>query len=219
MKLSMAIALVSLVLMPQAQTGMQSAPDLVVLKFSCGRYEAGGRVIRSVQDPDPPMNEPIRINQSVRNEPQEVVNRRDLQDRRAEMKAAEINAARSGQPQSKFYFYRLEIKNASTKAVKSFAWAYQPAESPDPFDRQFFCVVKAKSNESKAFELFSPLAPSRVVDASKAGDKPEKDAKGRIIINQIEYTDGSVWQRPGWNPKTFSVESMEKVANGKCIGL
>lgn len=219
MKSSLVIALVVLAVMAQAQTGMQGVSDLVVLKFSCGRYEANSRVIRSVQEPDPPMNEPIRINQPVRNEPQEVVNRRDLQERRAEMKAAEINAARSGQPQSRFYFYRLEIKNASTKAVKSFAWAYQPAESPDPSDRQFFCVVKAKPNESKAFELFSPLAPSRVVDASKAGDKPEKDSKGKVIINKIEYTDGSVWTRPGWNPATFSADATQKIETGKCVGL
>lgn len=219
MKLSLVIALVGLALMAQAQTGMQGTSDLVVMKFSCGRYEARSHMIRSVQEPDPPRNEPIRIEQTRTNEPQEIKNRRDMQERRADMRAAEINAARSGQPQSRLYFYRLEVKNAGTKAVKNFAWAYQPAESPDPSDRQFFCVVKAKPNESKAFELFSPLAPSRVVDASKAGDKPEKDSKGKVIINKVEYVDGSVWQRPGWNPATFSADAIEKVASGKCIGL
>jgi hypothetical protein len=219
MKVLLAIAVGVLIFTVQAQTGIQGPAELLVLKFSCGRYEARSRVIRSVQDPDPPMNEPIRINQVARNEPQEVINRRDLQERRAEMKAAEINAARSGQAQSTLYFYRLEIKNASTKAVKNFAWAYQPGESPDPSDRQFFCVVKAKSNESKTFELFSPLGPSRVIDASKAGDKSEKDSRDKVIINRIEYVDGSVWQRPLWNPATFSGDATTKVASGKCIGL
>ena len=219
MKLSLLIALVGLVLTGKLQTETQKASDLVVLKFSCGRYEATGHMIRSVQEPDPPMNEPIRINQIKNNEPQEVISRRDLQERREQMKAAEINAARSAQPQSKLYFYRLDVRNAGAKVMKSFAWAYQPDETPDPFDRQFFCVVKAKPNESKGLELFSPLAPSRIVDAAKAGDKSEKNAKAKVVINKIEYVDGSAWQRPGWNPKTFSVESMEKVANGKCIGL
>jgi hypothetical protein len=219
MKPFLVIALLVLGLMAQAQTGLQGASDLVVLKFNCGLYESRTRVIRSVQEPDPPMNEPIRINQTTRNEPQEVINRRDLQERQAQLKAAEINAAHSGQKESRLYYYRLEVKNASTKAVKNFAWAYQPAESPDPSDRQFFCVVKAKPNESKAFELFSPLAPSRVVDASKAGDKPEKDSKGKVIINKIEYMDGSVWQRPAWNPATFPADAIAKVASGKCIGL
>ncbi len=219
MKLSLLIALVGLVVAGQSQTETQKGSGLVVLKFSCGRYEATGHMIRSVQEPDPPMNEPIRINQIKGNEPQEVINRRDLQERRDQMKAAEINAARSGQPQSKLYFYHLEVKNTSLKVVKSFAWAYQPGESPDPSDRQFFCVVKAKPNEAKGFDLYAPLAPSRVVDASKAGDKPKENSIGSVVINKIEYADGSGWKRPGWNPATFSADATEKVATGKCIGL
>jgi len=219
LKLSLVIALVALVLMAQAQSGVQDASDLVVVKFSCGQYEERSHMIRSVQQPDPPMNEPITINKSTVNEPQEVLNRRDIQERRADMKTAEINAALSSQKGSRIYFYRLEVKNASTKGVKSFAWTYQSAESSDPSDRQFFCVVKAKPNESKAFELFTPLAPSRVVDAAKAGNKSENNDKGKVIINKIEYMDGSVWKRPAWNPATFSAAATEKVASGKCIGL
>ena len=219
MKLFLALLLTVLPAISQLQTNTQEASDLIVLKFSCGKYESGGHMIRSVHDPDPPMNEPIVINQERRNEPQEIKNRRDLQERRDEMRTTEINAALSGQPKSKVYFYHLEVRNTSAKMVKSFAWEYQPADSPDPSVREFFCVVKAKPNESKQFELFSPLAPSRVVDAARAGDKPETGSKGNVVINKIEYMDGSVWQRHGWNPATFSAEAIAKVASGKCIGL
>ncbi len=219
MKLSLLIALVGLVLAGQSQTETQKAPDLVVLKFSCGRYEATGHMIRSVQEPDPPMNEPIRINQIKGNEPQEVINRRDLQERRAEMKAAETNAALSGQRQSKLYFYRLVVRNATTKIVKSFAWSFQTGDSPDPSDRQFYCVVKAKPDESKDFDLYTPLAPSRVVDASNSNSKSEKNPKGSVVINKIEYMDGTAWKRPAWNAATFPADATEKVATGKCIGL
>jgi hypothetical protein len=218
MKLSFALTLVVLTAISQAQTNTQDRSDLIVVKFSCNKREAGGRMIRSVQDPDPPMNEPISINPSPRNEPQEVKNRRDIQERRSDMRAAEINASLSGQPVSRIYTYRLQVKNASAKVVKSFAWEYQPSTEPDPLDRQFFCVVKAKPNESKDIELFSPLAPSRVVDASKAGDKSAK-SDARVIINKIEYLDGSVWVRPGWNPNTFRADDVQKIAPGKCIGL
>jgi hypothetical protein len=219
MKLSLLIALVGLVLAGQPQTETQKASDIVVLKFRCGRYEATGHMIRSVQEPDPPMNEPIRINQIKNNEPQEVISRRDLQERREQMKAAEINAARSAQPQSTLYFYHLEVRNTSLKVVKSFAWSYQPGESPDPSDRQFYCVVKAKPSEAKEFNLYAPLAPSRVVEAAKASDKSKANSIGSVVINKIEYMDGSVWKRPGWNPATFTADATEKVVNGKCIGL
>ena len=219
MRLFLALASTILAATLQAQINTQEAPNLIVLKFNCGKYENSGHMIRSVQEPDPPMNEPIVINQERRNEPQEVKNRRDMLERRAEMRTTEINAALSRQPKSTLYFYRLEVKNTSAKGVKSFAWQYQQADSPEPFDRQFFCVVNAKPNDSKQFELFSPLAPSRVVDASEAVDKSEKHAKGKVVINKIEYMDGAIWQRSGWNPKTFSANALEKVGSGKCVGL
>ncbi len=192
-------------------------PDLVVLKFTYGTHDSGDHMIRPVSDPDPPMNEPIRVNLSKTNEPQEVKNRRDMQERRAEMQATEINAALSKQKSTTVYYYHLEIKNAGERVVKSFAWSYQPGEIPDPGDRQFFCVVNAKPNANKNFDLFTPLSPSRVIDARTKGQ--QKDERTHVMINQIEYSDGTVWKRQAWNPKTFSREDTEKVGVGKCIGL
>lgn len=220
MKLILASTLITLAVLSQAQTGAPEDPNLVVLKFSCGKYETGGGMIRSVQVPDAPMNEPININQIKNNEPQEVRNRRDMLERRVDLMNAEINAGRSAKSgKTRLYFYRLQVKNASPKMVKSFAWEYQPTEERDPFDRQFYCAIKAKPNENKELELFSPLAPSWVVDAAKAGDKVGKGSRATVIINQIEYMDGTVWQRKSWNPKTFPADSIQKVENGKCIGL
>ena len=82
---------------------------------------------------------------------------------------------------------------------------------PDPIlDRQFYCSIKTKPNDTKDLELFSPLPPSRIVDASKLLPKSDKDSKRSIIINKIEYLDGSVWQRQGWNPATFSFDAHEQ---------
>jgi hypothetical protein len=223
MKIILLLALLSLGILSAAQTGAQESADLVVLKFSCGVYDPPNRVIRSVQEPDPPMNEPMVINRApAANEPQELKNRRDMDQRRAEMRAAEANAKNSAEPTHASYFYRLQFRNAGLKAIKNFSWEYQPSEAPDPLDRQFFCAIKAKPGESKELELYSPLPPSHLIDASKVADKSNKDAKdskGKVIINRIEYVDGTFWNRHGWNPATFPKDSMEQVANGKCIGL
>ena len=223
MKVVLLLALLSLGILSPAQNGAQESSDLVVLKFSCGVYEPPNRVIRSVQEPDPPMNEPMVVNRAPpANEPQELKNRRDMDQRRAEMRAAEANAKLSSEPTHASYFYRLQFRNAGLKAVKNFSWEYQPNETPDPLNRQFFCAIKAKPSESKELELFSPLPPSHLVDVSKVADKSNKDSKdsrGKVIINRIEYVDGTFWNRHGWNPKTFSADDMGKVASGKCIGL
>ena len=202
-------------LLPQTQTESNEAPDVVVNKFKCGRQETGSGVVRSSAEPDAPMNEPIRINQIARNEPQEVKNRRDMAERRAEMDITEKNAARSGQTPSQFYFYRIQLQNTGSKLVKSVAWEFQPTGEPDPSNRQFYCVLNAKPTEKKDYELYTPLAPSRVIDASKGDAKQQ----GRVVINKIEYADGTFWKRTGWNPANFRTEDTSKVANGKCIGI
>jgi hypothetical protein len=219
MKLFLASVLVTLAILSQAQTGAQEDPDLLVVKFSCGKFENGSGMIRSVQDPSSAMNAPIHINQQPKNEPQELKNQRDMLERRLDMRNAEINASESRRKDANVYFYRLQVKNSSPKIVKSFAWEYQPTATPDPSDRQFYCAIKAKPNESKDLELFSPLAPSWVVDAANAGGKMGKTSTTTVIINQIEYMDGTVWKRKGWNPKTFSAEWVSKTEPGKCIGL
>ena len=219
MKSALYLVMAALLLASQGQSETDKTAPLVVLKFSCGTYKEPSNVIRSVQDPDPAMNEPIRINVSPRNEPQEVKNRRDMAERRAELRGAEINAALSTHKDTKIYFYNLEVRNIGKLKIKSFAWEYQSAGVPDISDRQFYCVINAKPNDKKEFELFTPLSPSRVVDAASAGQKQDNNLKGVVVINKVEYTDGTTWLRRGWNPTTFSAEVMQKVEVGKCVGL
>ena len=217
MKVSLLVFLLLLVLFPQDSS--TTAPDLVILKFRCGKQQTGSGMIRSVQDPDTNGNEPIHIAQASKNEPQAVQNRRDMQERRAEMAVSEKTAELSTQKNSTIYFYKIQIQNLGQKPVKSFAWEYRPGNEPDPSNRQFYCVVNAKANEKKDFDLFSPFAPSRVVDASSPEDKPNAEKKDKIIINKIEYMDGTVWKRQSWNTQTFPVEDTSKVGSGKCIGI
>ncbi len=208
--------LLSLFFIPQNDS---TAPDLAILKFRCGKQETGSGMVRPVQEPDAPMNEPIHINQSPRNEPSAARNNRDLQERRAEMAISEMNAKLSSKKSSPIYFYRIQVQNNGEKAVKSFAWEYRPTDESDPSNRQFFCVLNAKPSEKKDFDLYSPYAPARVVDANKPDDKPNLERKDKIIINKIEYMDGTVWKRPAWNVKTFAEEDTVKVGPGKCIGI
>jgi hypothetical protein len=140
-----------------------------------------------------------------------------MQERRAEMIVSEANAALSTQKDSKVYFYKIQVQNTGAKVVKSFAWEYQPSGELDPSNRQFYCVVNAKPKDKKDYDLYSPLTPSRVIDVSKVGDKNQQT--GKIVINKIEYADGTIWKRMVWNVATFGPDDTSKVANGKCIGI
>jgi hypothetical protein len=197
----------------QTPTVDREESDLQVVKFSWTKYRQNGDLIRSVQDPGPSMNEPMAIKPPTsRNEPQEVRNRRDREERRAEMITAERNAAQSSSPRKQdYYFLRLEVKNVGSNTIKSMVWEYQPSAETAAYDlRQYICTMKAKPKESKTFELMSPVAPVKVVSADK------KDQDGKVVINRIEYADGSVWKRKGWSV-LIPAELTDQMGNGKCV--
>lgn len=211
MKVLLLTTLVLLFSFQQTPTVDREEADVVVLKFSWSKFRTNNDLIHSVQDPGPSMNEPIRVNQTSKNEPSEVRNRRDMQERRAEMISAERAAVQSSERKQDQYRLRLEVKNVGTNTIKNMVWEYQPAaETADYELRQYVCTMKAKPSESKTFELITPSSPVKVVSAEK------KAQEGKVVINRIEYADGSVWKRKGWSI-LIPRETTDQLENGKCL--
>ena len=205
------LLLTTLILLIPSQQ-MPEEADLTVVKFSWTKYRQNSDLIHGADDPGPSMNEPVSIKQPERkNEPAEVKNRRELQDRRVEMMNAERNANNSGPRRQDYYMLRLEVKNVGQNTTKSIVWEFQPTvQTGDVEARQYICKMKAKPNESKVFELMSPAAPVKVVSADK------KAQEGKVVINRIEYADGTVWKRKGWSV-LIPAELTDQMPNGKCV--
>jgi hypothetical protein len=194
---------------PQATVDREDG-DVTVVKFSWSKYHPND-LIHPASDPGPALNAPVSMPaQPAKNEPAELRNRRDIQERRAALMNAEQNAKPSARP-SDFYILKMEVKNVGPNTIKNIVWEVQPAvQTADAELKQYICTVKAKPNESKTFELMTPAAPVKVVSADK------KSPEGKAVINRIEYADGSVWKRKGWSiliPKEVS----DPIANGKCV--
>ena len=217
MRLILLATLVALLQVQQATTVIQrEAPDMVVQRFTWNTIRANSDLIHSALDPGPDMNEPVGIKQPQRsNEPQELKNRRDMNERRADM-AATVNAAQSNPPRQDQYLLRLEVKNVGASVIKSIVWEYQPSSETANYElRQYVCTMKAKPNESKTFEIVSPYNPVKVVQAdAKTGQAKD----GKVVINRIEYADGSIWKRKGWSVLIPS-DMTEKMGNGKCVAF
>jgi len=208
MKLLLLTALVLLIPLQQ----MPEEPDLAVVKFSWSKYHRSSDLIHGADDPVPSMNEPVSVLQPERkNEPAEVKNKRDIQERRADLANAERNANNSAPRRQDYYSMRLEVKNVGQNTTKSIVWEFQPAvQTVDVEAKQFICKMKAKPNESKVFELMSPSPPVKVVSADK------KAQESKVVINRIEYADGSVWKRKGWSV-LIPAELTDQMENGKCV--
>lgn len=189
--------------------------DLVVLKFNWTKVRMNNDLIHSALDPGPSMNGPISIKPTPpQNESQDIKNRRDMNERRAEMSAT-VRAAKTPPPKDPDqYLLQLEVRNVGANVIKSMVWEYQPAATSVDYElRQYVCNLKAKPKESKKFELISPTNPVKVIQADvKVGQSNE----GKVVINRIDYADGSTWQRKGWS-MLIPPETFKNLGNGKCL--
>jgi hypothetical protein len=99
------------------------------------------------------------------------------------------------------YSYRVKVQNASAKVVGIVFWEYQFADPSNPSTvarRQFLCGVQIKPDKEKELQAFSTFGPADVVNAGSP-NKSENAFQQKVVINRVEYTDGSIWQRKDWN--------------------
>ena len=103
-------------------------------------------------------------------------------------------------------------------------WEYRfedPANADQLSRRQFLCGVDIKPGKGKELEGFSRFGPSDVVDVKTLdAGTPFKES---VLINRIEYTDGTIWQRKAWNlaevKTTYERVLREPWLPGTCKGL
>jgi hypothetical protein len=105
-------------------------------------------------------------------------------------------------------------------------WEYQFHDPADPSlvaRRQFLCGVSIAGDKSKELEAFSLAGPSDVVNVSTLANKSENPFKENVLINRVEYADGSIWQRKGWSfaevKTTYDRVLREPWVPGMCKGL
>src|SRR5215216_1220477 len=217
--------LVSLFIPFQANEGS----PLTVTNFKWSRAR------RTIQTPEAEGNAPARAmipqnrnfarNQRM-NEPQGVRDpNADTLDGRSAALEKSVAESRAPKPQPMDgYAYRIKVQNPGTKVVEIVFWEYQfhdPANPNQVARRQFLCGVNILAGKGKELEGFSLSGPSDVVDVKTLDSgTPFKE---NVLINRVEYSDGSIWQRKAWNLAEVK-GSYERVLRepwlpGMCKGL
>jgi hypothetical protein len=100
------------------------------------------------------------------------------------------------------FAYQVKVHNANTKALEVVFWEYQFFDTSTPANvtrRQFVCDVNVKPDKDKELLAFGLLGPSDVVSVQNLANSPGSVARENVVINRIEYKDGSYWQRKDWN--------------------
>ena len=99
------------------------------------------------------------------------------------------------------FAYQIRIQNGSARVTQTVFWEYQFTENGNPSNvtrRQFLCAVKMKPQQEKDLRVFGLRGPSDVIDAKNAG-KLRDQFQESALINRVEYSDGTFWQRKDWN--------------------
>ncbi|HEU4796460.1 MAG TPA: hypothetical protein VFT02_12565, partial [Pyrinomonadaceae bacterium] len=137
-----------------------------------------------------------------------------------------VQESRTAKPKATDGFaYKIKVQNSARKAIEIVFWEYQFHDPADPSlvaRRQFLCGVEIAGEKSKELEGFSLSGPS-VVNVSTLADKSENPFKEQVLINRVEYSDGSIWQRKGWSlaevKASYERVLREQWTPGMCKGL
>ena len=151
----------------------------------------------------------------------------DTLDGRSE--AMDKNVQESRSPSKKpidGFLYQTKVHNASAKTVDVLFWEFQisnPSDGSLSGRRQFMCGVEIRGSKDKELEGFSALSPSEVISVDRLANSDKEKFIERAVINRVEYSDGSIWQRKDWNFQEvkLSYERLlkESWAPGTCKAL
>ena len=177
----------------QGQIAPDAPPDIEVINLSWS-YERAAVFDDTPRDRTAPVNQ----RQSL---PREAENINAVERRISTMRDLEDGVHRDsrGETATGRYKYRIELKNRGSKVIKLIFLDYQistPSDPENPAHHLFACPAKINPDQRKKLETFSNSPPRRIINASDVKTRLDE----RLIINRIEYSDGSFWQRSGYYP-------------------
>lgn len=100
------------------------------------------------------------------------------------------------------YAYKVKVQNASNKLLEILFLEYQFVDAANPTAttrRQFLCGVNIKPGKGKDVQAFSLSGPPEVVSVGTLANRSGNPFQEKVVINRVEYADGTIWQRKDWN--------------------
>jgi predicted Holliday junction resolvase-like endonuclease len=95
------------------------------------------------------------------------------------------------------YVYEAKFKNNAEKEIQTIAWDYvffDPNTKQEVGRRQFVSKTSIKAGKTKTLTMRSPTPPTETVDAAKSDKNHREQYSEQIVIQRIEYKDGTTWK-------------------------
>jgi hypothetical protein len=197
---------------PKEPVSANGTPVIAVVSFKWSRIR---KTIKGEAEGVTPAREMIADNKTYQrnarvNQP---VGQRDPNEDTIDGRSAAIEKivqeSRTPPPKSLDTFsYEAKIQNGSKKTIDVVFWEYQfidQANPSSPTRRQFLCGAGIKPGKEKDLQASSLSGPSDVVSVNTLANGSGKRFLELVLINRVEYADGSIWERKGWKFSEISV--------------
>lgn len=148
-----------------------------------------------------PQNKNFERNRRANTSPGERDPNLDTVDGRSAALERAVQDSRAPDKSVEGYSYRAKIQNASEKVIEVIFWEYQFRDTPNSSvvsRRQFLCGVQIKPAKEKELKAFSVSGPSDVISVAALSDKTKNGGVETVVINRVEFADGTIWQRKDW---------------------
>lgn len=207
----------------QSPTASPEVSSVAVLSFKCSRtHQAAKTPDPAANAPATPAPEMLAINKKFQkearmNDPRGARDpNEDTIDARSDAMEKIVQESRTPKGKAVDNFeYLVKVQNGSRKVIEILFWEYQFIDRTNPENvmrRQFLCGVNIKPSKEKELQTFSFSGPSEVVSAGNLANAPDNVFQEKVLINRVEYADGSTWQRKDWNPNEIKLTYQRAVA-------
>lgn len=110
---------------------------------------------------------------------------------------SELNRPGKIPPSTEQYTYCATLKNVGEKTVVKIGWIYRFTEaSGETSNHRFLNKITIKPGQQKEVKGITKAPPTRTIDA----DDADKGTTGEVIIDYIEFEDGTGMVRKGMSP-------------------
>ncbi len=116
-----------------------------------------------------------------------------------EMRAEQVIKARPPAPPRYGFLYRVSVKNMGAKTIKLVDWDYvffDGATQSESGRLEFTSEEKIGPGKNKELNAMSRKPPAPTVSIYELNKNERQGLDGQVVLIRIEYTDGTVWQRP-----------------------
>jgi hypothetical protein len=97
------------------------------------------------------------------------------------------------------YVYQVKVKNTGTKTIRSVDWVYtflDPETQREMGKHRYSSKVRIRPGQNNSLVGRTASPPTYIVSVKNAGKDEGKQMSEQVVINRIEYEDGTVWQNP-----------------------